>query len=386
LAGHGRWEAAKLLGLQFVPVVVLHDLNDAERRAYMLADNKLADMAGWDRAALAVELSELAPLLADAGLDIEITGFQPAEVDVLLGDFVDREHDPCDEPPRIADVAVSRRGDLWKLGNHRLLCGDARETADLQALMRREHAALVITDPPYNVRVQSIQGRGKIKHREFVAGSGEMSGKQFTRFLSDSLGLAAKHSVNGSIHFVFMDWRHLREMLDAGEEIYTELKNLVVWNKTTPALGSFYRSQHELLFVWKNGDAPHINNFELGQHGRNRSNVWTYAGVNTFRAGRLDELSIHPTVKPIALVADAMRDCSRRGDIVLDPFIGSGTTILAAERAGRRGYGLEIDPLYVDVAVRRWQAFARRDAILESTGQTFDQVAARFPSKQRVKK
>jgi DNA modification methylase len=173
-----------------------------------------------------------------------------------------------------------------------------------------------------------------------------------------------------------MDWRHSDEMLAAGKQVYAELKNLVVWVKTNAGQGTFYRSQHELIFVFKNGDGAHQNNFELGQHGRSRSNVWTYAGVNTFRAGRLDDLSVHPTVKPVALVADAMRDCSRRGDIVLDPFMGSGTTILAAERVGRRGYGLELDPLYVDAAVRRWQAFTKRDAILAGTNTTFDEMTA----------
>jgi DNA modification methylase len=203
-----------------------------------------------------------------------------------------------------------------------------------------------------------------------------MSPAHFTRFLRTSLALATKHSVNGAVHFIFMDWRHIRELLAAGSAVYSELKNVVVWVKTNAGQGSFYRSQHELIFVFKNGDGAHQNNFELGQHGRNRSNVWTYAGVNTFRAGRLDDLSVHPTVKPVMLVADAMRDCSRRGDIVLDPFMGSGTTILAAERVGRRGYGLELDPLYVDVTVRRWQAYTKRDALLKGTDQTFDEIAA----------
>jgi ParB-like chromosome segregation protein Spo0J len=344
LAGHGRWHAAKLLGLRIVPVIALHGLGEAERRAYLLADNKLAEMAGWDRSALALELSELAPLLAEAGLDVEITGFNPAEIDLLLGDIVDNEGDPADTPPPSAHEAVSQRGDLWRLGRHRLLCGDAREAADLERLMRRERAAVVITDPPFNVRVRSVQGRGKRRHREFIAASGEMSRQQFTCFLRETLSLAGSHSADGSLHYVFMDWCHLREMLDAGEEVYSELKNVVVWNKTNAGQGSFYRSQHELIFVWKNGDGPHLNNVELGQHGRNRSNVWTYAGVNTFRSGRLEDLSIHPTVKPVALIADAMRDCSRRGDIVLDPFMGSGTMIMAAERVARSGYGLELDP------------------------------------------
>jgi DNA modification methylase len=241
--------------------------------------------------------------------------------------------------------------------------------------MDRRCAAMIFTDPPYNLRISSVQGRGRIKHGNFVQASGEMSSDQFTRFLRTSLGLAAKHSKNGSIHYIFIDWRHIGELLSAGSDVYSELKNIVVWAKTNAGQGSFYRSQHEFICVYKSGDAAHINNFELGQHGRNRSNVWTYAGVNTFRAGRLEDLSTHPTVKPVALVADAMRDCSRRGDIVLDPFIGSGTTILAAERVGRRGYGLELNPLYVDAAVRRWQAYTRRDAILKTSGQSFDELA-----------
>lgn len=383
LAGHVRLEAAKIAGLQRVPTIVIDGLSEAAQRAYVLADNKLAEKAGWDRAALAVELRQLAPLLADAGLDIEFTGFEPAEIDSLLGDFVDPEHDPSDAPPVIEDQAVSHRGDLWHLGDHRLLCSDAREEGDLRALMGRERAEMVFADPPYNVRVKSTLGRGKIKHREFVTASGEMSSKQYTRFLTNCLEIAAKYSVNGAIHFVCMDWRHMREMLDAGEEVYTELKNLVVWNKTNVGQGNFYRSQHELIFVWKNGDAAHRNNFELGQHGRTRSNVWTYAGVNTFRSDRLKDLAAHPTVKPVQLVADAMRDCSRRGDIILDPFMGFGTTILAAERVGRLAYGLDLDPLYVDAAVRRWQAFTKRDAMLKGTRRTFDELTAARRSGKR---
>jgi DNA modification methylase len=376
LAGHGRYEAALLLDLQEVPVIVVAGLSDAEKRALALADNKIAANAGWDRTVLAAELGELAVLLPECDLNIEITGFETAEIDTLMGDLVDREQDPADDIPVLASQPVSHSGDLWMLGKHRLICGDARQARDVSKLMGGDCAAMAFTDPPYNVRISSIQGRGKIRHREFVAASGELSREEFIRFLADCLSLAAKHSAEGSIHFVFMDWRHCDEMLAAGEQVYGELKNLVVWVKTNAGQGTFYRSQHELIFVFKNGDAPHINNFELGQHGRSRSNVWTYAGVNTFRAGRLDDLSAHPTTKPVGLVADAMRDCSRRGDIVLDPFMGSGTTILAAERVGRRGYGLELDPLYVDAAVRRWQAFTKRDAILAGTNTTFDEMTA----------
>ncbi len=375
LAGHGRLAAAQLLELDEVPTLVLSGLSEAQKRAYLLADNKLAEKAGWDRATLAVELSELPALLDEIGLDISLTGFEPAEIDGLMADLVDQEADPADEPSPLAAKPVSRVGDLWQLGEHQLLCGDARETAHYRKLMASNRAAMVFADPPYNVSVKSIQGRGRVKHGEFAMASGEMSRTQFASFLAETLTLTAAHSVEGSIHYVCMDWRHLNEMLEAGERVYSELKNLVVWNKTNAGQGSFYRSQHELIFVFKNGEGEHTNNFELGQHGRNRSNVWTYAGVNSFRAGRLDELSIHPTVKPIALVADAMRDCSRRGDIVLDPFMGSGTTILAAERVGRRAYGLELDPLYVDAAIRRWQAFTKRDAVLNGDCRTFDEVA-----------
>jgi DNA modification methylase len=375
LAGHGRWLAAKLLGLHDVPTVVIAGLSDARRRAYVLADNKLAEKAGWDGAALAVELNDLGPLLAEIGLNIDLTGFEPSEIDSLMGDQIDREHDPADDFLDVVGEPVSRIGDLWVLGKHRLGCGDARVATDLRRLMAGGRAATVITDPPYNVPTSSIQGRGKIKHRNFVTAAGEMSVEEFARFLISALSLAAQHSADGSIHFIFMDWRHLSEMMAAGKEVYTELKNLVVWAKTNAGQGTFYRSQDELVFVFKNGDSPHRNNFELGQHGRHRSNVWTYAGVNSFRSGRLDDLAIHPTVKPVALVADAMRDCSRRGEIVLDPFMGSGTSILAAERVGRRAYGLDLDPLYVDVAMRRWQAFTKRDAILEGTRKTFEDVA-----------
>ena len=374
LAGHGRLEAAKRLKLKTVPTVIVSNLTAAERRAYSLADNKIAENAGWDRPTLAIELNELAPLLEGEGLDISITGFHASEIDSLMGDLVDAEQDPADEVPAAGGPVVTQLGDVWKLGRHRLRCGNALEPSDMQALMQGERAAMVFTDPPYNVRVSSIQGRGKIKHGEFLAGSGEMSAPQFTRFLTDATSNAANYSKNGAIHFVCMDWKHIGEMMAAGTAVYAELKNLIVWAKTNAGQGTFYRSQHELIFAWKVGDAAHANNFELGQFGRRRSNVWTYAGANTFRAGRMADLTAHPTVKPVAMVADAMRDCSARGDVILDPFMGSGTTILAAERIGRRAYGLELDPRYVDTAVRRWQTFTRRDAVLERTGEAFDEL------------
>jgi DNA modification methylase len=385
ICGHARWEAAKELGLTNIPILVMRGLSDAEKLTLAIADNKIATNAGWDRSLLASQLGELASLLPECNLELEITGFEPAEIDGLLADLADFEHDPADEPNEIADTAVSRQGDLWQSGSHRLLCGDACDASHLARLMGRDRAAMVFADPPYNVQISATVGRGKIKHREFAVASGELSPSDFIDFLKRWMRLALKFSEHGSIHFVCMDWRHLGELHAAGEEIFGPLQNLVVWNKTNAGQGSFYRSQHELIFVYKNGDAPHLNNIELGRHGRNRSNVWTYAGVNTFREGRLDELSIHPTVKPIALVADAIKDCSRRDDVVPDPFMGSGTTLLAAERVGRRAYGVEIDPLYVDAAIRRWQNFTKRDAVLKATGQTFDEVAATLSAAKRAR-
>ncbi len=376
LAGHGRYLAATRLEQIKVPVIVKIGLSDIQKRALAIADNKIASNADWDRTQLASELGELATLLPECNLDLQITGFEVAEIDSLMGDLVDAENEPGDVIPDVEARAVSRSGDLWILDRHKLLCGDARNKSDICALMGRDRADMVFADPPYNVRIGSVQGRGKIKHREFAHASGEMSRPQFTDFLAAWMVPAAKFSTEGAIVFCCMDWRHIGECLAAGEKAFGEPKNIIAWIKTNAGQGSFYRSQHELIFVFKNGEGPHQNNIELGKHGRSRSNVWQYAGVNTFRKGRLAELSVHPTVKPVALVADAMRDCSRRSDIVFDPFMGSGTTILAAEKVGRRGYGIEIDPLYVDVAIRRWQDFTRRDAILEGTGQTFDEVAA----------
>lgn len=255
------------------------------------------------------------------------------------------------------------------------MCGDARDDATYALLLQGEKAAFVISDPPYNVAVADISGLGRTQHREFAMASGEMTEQQFTEFLGETMGLMAANSVYGSIHALFMDWRHCGEMLAAGRMVYSELKNICVWVKSNGGMGTFYRSQHEFIFMWKYGTAAHINTFELGQHGRSRTNVWSYAGANTFKSGRLDELAMHPTVKPVALIADAVRDCSRRGNLVLDPFCGSGTVIVAAERTGRKARAIEFDPGYVDVAVKRWQAYTGRSAVLAESGDSFEDVA-----------
>lgn len=375
LAGHGRIEAAKILRLKNIPVIMLSGLSDAEQRAFALADNKIPLNAGWDRKILARELGELSDLLPEFELTLDITGFETAEIDNLLEELGEPEVDPLDQLPKLENIAVTSPGDLWKLGNHRLLCGDAKSGADLKRLMNDDLAAMVFTDPPYNIRIESIGGRGKTKHRKFAEASGEMSKDQFSQFLFSALNNLAEYSTEGSIQYICMDWRHVAQLIAIGESVFSELKQLIVWNKTNAGQGSFYRSQHELICLFKNGETPHINNFKLGQFGRNRSNVWTYPGVNTFRTGRMNDLAVHPTVKPVALVADAIRDCSDRRAIVLDTFMGSGTTVLAAERVGRCAYGIEIDPLYVDVAIRRWQEFTGFDAVLERTDRTFDELS-----------
>jgi DNA modification methylase len=391
IAGHGRHSAAIALGLSKVPVITMSHLDDAEKRALALADNKIAANAGWDRAKVAAEISELLVPLSEIELDISITGFETAEIDSLAADFVDAESDPADAVPVPSQTPANTKvNDLWHLGDHRLYCGDACDEGSLLRLMGENRAEMLFSDPPYNRKISEIVGRGAIKHREFLSGSGEMSDAQFFAFSRKWMASAARFCANGSLAYVCMDWRHLATMQIAGSEIFTELKNIIVWVKTNAGQGSLYRSQHEFILVFKHGIGQHHNNIELGRHGRNRSNVWSYPGVNTFRSGRLADLATHPTVKPVALVADAIRDCSPRNGIILDPFMGSGTTILAAEKVGRRAFGIEIDPIYVDVAIRRWQDFTGRDAVLE-TGETYDQIVeqrsvvkSRKPERERL--
>ena len=375
IAGHGRVEAAKLVGLEKVPTVQLSAMSEADIRAYVIADNKLAENAGWDRELLGLELKYLSDL--DIDLDLTITGFELPEIDLLIGELAEDSDDPADAPIAVsAGPAVTRLGDVWQIGNHRLICGDSTIAATYQALLGEERAQLVFTDPPYNVPISGhVSGLGALQHREFAMASGEMSSAEFTDFLQTVFGHLAAFSLDGSIHFQCMDWRHVGEMLAAGKAAYTELKNICVWTKNNGGMGSLYRSQHELVFVFKSGTAPHINNVELGKYGRYRTNVWSYAGVNGFGEERND-LHLHPTVKPVAMVADAIKDCSHRKGIVLDAFVGSGTTLIAAEKAGRRGYGIEIDPAYCDVTIRRLLAVCRLDAVLQATGQPYAEVEA----------
>ncbi len=362
LAGHGRVEAAKLLGMTVVPCLRLDHMTAAEKRAYVLADNKLALNAGWDEDLLAAELGAL--MSDDLDFDIGVTGFSIPEIDSVLEAVV--PEDPGDpEDDAVPDQALARvqLGDIWQLGGHRLLCGDALDGQVVSDLMDGADARMVFTDPPYNVPIDGHVGNsGKTQHREFAMASGEMTAPQFTTFLEKAFCNLVDHSVDGSIHFICMDWRHMREMLAAGQGVFDEMKNLIVWAKDNGGMGTFYRSRHELIFVFKKGSAAHINTFELGQHGRYRTNVWQYRGVNTTRAGRMEELALHPTVKPVQMIADAIRDVSGRGDIVLDLFGGSGSTLIAAEKTGRRGYVCELDTIYCDRILARWESYAKDEA------------------------
>ena len=376
IAGHGRVEAAKLLGWRRVPTVALSHLNEDERRAYVLADNKLALNAGWDKEILAIELQAL----VDCDFDIEVTGFSLAEVDFALVDAREANPGAGDAPedavPEQEGDPVTRAGDIWQLGRHRLLCGDTRDSEAMKKLMDGESADLVFTDPPYNVEIDgNVCGLGSVKHREFAFASGEMSESQFTRFLAETLGNMSRVMRDGAIAFVCMDWRHMGELLTAGSEAFTELKNLVVWNKTNGGMGAFYRSKHELVFVFKQGTATHTNSFGLGETGRYRTNVWDYAGISSISSSRSEELAMHPTVKPVALIADAIMDCSKRGQIVLDGFGGSGSTLIAAEKTGRSARLIEYDPLYCDTIIRRWEAYTGKRARLSGCSEYFEDVA-----------
>ena len=379
IAGHGRILAARLLGLKEFPTIRVEHLTDAQIKAFAIADNKLTENSTWDEGLLGQQLKSLSEVELDFSL--EATGFEVGEIDAYiegLSHVSENDTDPADALPETEQpVPVTKSGDLWLLNRHRVLCDNSLNEGSFRLLMQSRKAAMVFVDPPYNVPIdRHVGGLGSIKHREFAMASGEMTPGEFTDFLAQAFRLLARCSADGSIHYVCGDWRHLREFLDAGYQTYSEFKNLCIWAKSNAGMGSFYRSQHELVFVWKAGHASHRNNFQLGQFGRYRTNLWTYGGANSF-SRKTDEgnlLELHPTVKPVALIADAVMDVSCRNDIVLDSFLGSGSTVIACERTGRVCYGIELDPAYVDVIVRRWQAFTGLSAKHVSSGRTFNEL------------
>ena len=380
VAGHGRLEAARHLRLAEIPAICVSHLSPEQLRAFALADNRLHDESGWNDRLLAIELKALSNLGLD--FDIESTGFELAEIDVRIEglEIKSQEIDVADRlPDDVLGEPVSRFRDLWLLGQHRLLCGNALEADGFKRLMTGELAAATITDPPFNVRVDGfVSGLGQDNHREFAMASGEMTSEEFEGFLTTTSRHIAHHSKGGALVYMFMDWRHLPEALAACSSTFTEYKNLCVWSKHVAGMGAFYRSQHELVLVFKTGRGRHRNNVELGRHGRNRSNIWSYPAANRFGRNAGEDfhlLKLHPTVKPVAMLADAMMDCTARGDVVLDQFLGSGSTLIAAEKVGRKCFGIEIDPVFADLIVKRWQSFTGASAVHEESGKSFDELA-----------
>lgn len=376
IAGHGRLAAAKLLKLDRVPTIRLESLSDTQMRAFIITDNRLTHISEWDERLLAQQLKALAEV--ELEFNLEVTGFEMAEIDTMIEGVSPAPEGEADPADAVADsgVPVTKPGDLWLLDRHRLLCGDALNEDSYPKLMKGRRAAAVFTDPPYNDPIDGyVAGFGRVHHREFAMASGEMSEAEFTEFLFKTFQNLARNSEGGALHFVCLDWRHLPELLTASRRVYPEFKNLCVWVKESGGQGSLYRSRHELVAVFKSGKARHRNNVQLGQYGRYRTNVWEYPRVNSPARNGEERLSgLHPTIKPAAMVADAILDCTSRNDIVLDPFLGSGTTVIAAERTGRTCYGIELDPAYVDTIVRRWQTFTEKTVVHEKSGRSFAEL------------
>lgn len=376
ICGHGRVEACKLLGIDQIPAIRADDFNEAQIRAYMIADNRLTENSEWDNALLAENFKILSDLALD--FDLEITGFDYGDIEKLLMEEEEQSNEDEAPIPNIADTpAIARSGDVWILGKHRIICGNSLEAETYAALFPSQtKAAIVFTDPPYNLPARDIGKTCETSHGDFAMGSGEMTPAEFTSFLSTILSHLKENSKSGSIHYICMDWRHASELISAGNRVYDEWKNLCVWTKTTGGMGTFYRSQHELIFVFKSGQGKHQNHFKLGEHGRYRSNVWSYPSVMHLnekdgdKCGS-DALRLHPTIKPVALIEDVLRDCSRRNEIVLDSFLGSGSTLIAAEKTQRVCYGIEVSPRYVDVAIARWQDWTGQEAVHAESGLTY---------------
>jgi DNA modification methylase len=381
VAGEIWYRVAKFLELAEVPIIRVLQMSPAQVRAYRIAEQRLQEQAPWDEQALGLIFKDLSDQDLDFSLDL--TGFSTTNIDLLIDGI---EQNPADPDPSDgvmtpdAGLPVTKPGDTWIMDGHRVHCGNSLDCLSYEAVMDNAQAALVITDPPYNVAIGGhVGGKGQIQHREFAMASGEMKPGEFVNFLGSVFELLVRFSTDGSLHYIFMDWRHATELLAAGNSTYARLINLCTWIKKNGGMGSFYRSRHELVFVFKNGTAPHRNNIELGKHGRNRTNVWEYGGINSF--GRVTDegnlLAMHPTVKPVQMIVDAILDCSARGDILLDPFLGSGSCLIAAERTGRVLRGIEIDPRYVDVAIRRWQRHTGGHAVHAASGDRFDDIAAK---------
>ena len=379
IAGHGRLLAAQLLKLETIPIIRLTHLSEPEKRAYRIADNRLAENGQWNVELLKLEFSEIEKLALNLEdeLNLDITGFDFKEIDVLLAKDKPNEKadDKLNSVPYVAEnEIVSQHGDVWLLGKHKVICGDALKEETYQRLFHDVHANMVFIDPPYNVKIQGhVCGAGQTKHKEFAFASGEMDEAEFTSFLKTTMKNISKYSAEASVHYICLDWRHIYELLSSSRDVYAKMLNMIVWCKKNGGMGSFYRSQHELVFVFQNGKGSHVNNVELGKHGRYRTNVWHYAGVNSFGSEQKN-LKMHPTVKPVELVRDAILDASKRGNIVLDAFLGSGTTLIAAEKTGRICYGIEYEPLYIDTIIRRYYELTGVWAVRKDDGKPYNKL------------
>ena len=375
ISGHAQWEVAKRLGMSEVMVIRIEYMADPQIKALMVALNRLSDLSRWDDAALRTVLLDLHELELD--FDIEATGFNEIEIELRLEDL---EGEAVEDDIVVgAGATITRVGDLWQLGNHALLCASALEEASWIKLMGNDLAALVVTDPPFNVPIDGhVSGLGQHKHREFAMAAGEMSSEEFTGFLRTSMTHAHRWSQPGSVHYWAMDWRHVVEVASAGQAAYERFLNMAVWAKNQPGMGSFYRSQHELFFIFAKGGAPSRNNVQLGRFGRSRSNVWSYPSAASLArtAEEGNPLAMHPTVKPLALISDILLDASIKGDIIVDPFAGSGTSLIAAEKLSRKARSIELDPAYCDTIIRRWQHWTGDVAVRVADGMPFPALEA----------
>ncbi len=380
--GEHTYKALLELGHPEIAVIRVSHLSDTDIRKLRIFHESIALNADWNKENLSLEIQDL---LIDCPV-IELSDQIAMDVDQIniITDLTQAEAETEDIPELEDGEAITKLGDIFKLDDHLLLCGDALETKSHSKLMKDEKADTCSTDAPYNVPINGHVGNsGKIKHREFLQASGEMTDDGFTDFLTKAHTNIAAYTKDGAIIYSCMDWRHMKHMILASEASKLTLQNLCVWKKDNGGMGSLYRSQHELVFVFKNGTAPHTNNVQLGKNGRYRTNVWDYPGVNSFGSGRMNELKYHPTVKPVKMIEDALKDCSKRGEIVLDPFGGSGSTLIAAENCGRKARLIELDPHYCDVIIKRWQNHTCKDAVHAESKLTFNQIKKDLENEQR---
>jgi len=373
--GESRYLVAKAKGLKTIPCIRVDHLTDQKVSLLRISLNKIGETGEWDPLALRLELT----YQLEFGADLSITGFEAPEIDNVLeiGGVNPDELDPLDD---ISDIhkpqqnVVNRNGDLWWLGKNRVLCGNARNPDHLSRLVSDRPIALILTDPPFNLKISGHVRTSNGKFPEFAEASGEMTTEEFAGFLTEALGSALVFVAEGGLIYCFMDWRHIDEIREAFRRLSLAQINLAVWVKPNGGMGSLYRSRQELIFIAKRKGEAHRNNVELGKHGRYRTNVWEFGGASGGTKSEEDDFSVHPTVKPVRLLQEAMLDVTVAGEFVLDPFLGSGSTLLAAERVERVCLGLEISPAYVDVTIARWEKMTGREAIHADTGLTFKEV------------